>query len=58
MVVALEAVIGIVNVALLTPVEVQLIHLFVADVLWVVASLAVIRVIAATTETTIQMESV
>lgn len=57
-VVGIEAVIGIVNVALLTPVEVQLIHLLVADVLWVVAVLAVIRVVAATTETTVQMESV
>jgi len=56
-VVGLEAVVGIVNVALLTPVEVQLFHLLVADVLWVLASLAVIRVIAATTDTTVQMES-
>lgn len=57
-VVAVEAVIGIVNVALLTPVEVQLIHLLVADVLWVLASLAVIRVVAATAETTRSMEAV
>lgn len=57
-VVAVEAVIGIVNVALLTPVEVQLIHLLVADVLWVLASLAVIRVMAATTEATRSVEAV
>ena len=48
----------IINVALLTPVEVQLIHLLVADVLWVLASLAVIRIIAATTETNTLLESV
>jgi len=57
-VVGIEAVIGIINVALLTPVEVQLIHLLVADVLWVLASLAVVRVMAATTETAMKMESV
>jgi len=57
-VVGVEAVIGIINVALLTPVEVQLVHLLVADVLWVLASLAVIRIIAATTETNTLLESV
>ncbi len=57
-VVGVEAVVGIVNVALLTPVEVQLLHLLVADVLWVLASMAVIRVMAATTETTLQVEAV
>lgn len=57
-VVGLAAVIGILNVVLLTPVEVQLVHLLVADVLWVLASLAVIRVIAAQTESAVQMESV
>ena len=56
--VGVEAAIGILNVALLTPVEIQLIHLLVADVLWVVACLAVIRVVAATTETTHEMEAV
>lgn len=57
-IVGVEAVVGLVNVALLTPVEVQLIHLLIADVLWVVAILAVIRVLAASTEVTAQMESV
>jgi heme A synthase len=47
--VGVEAVIGILNVALLTPVEVQLVHLLVADSLWIVAVLAVIRIVAATT---------
>jgi heme A synthase len=57
-VVGVEAVVGLVNVALLTPVEVQLIHLLIADVLWVVAVLAVIRVLAASTEVSAQLESV
>ena len=45
-VVGVEVVVGLVNVALLTPVEIQLIHLLIADVLWIVAVLAVVRVIA------------
>jgi heme A synthase len=57
-IVGIEAVVGLVNVALLTPVEVQLIHLLIADVLWVVAVMAVIRVLAASTEVAAQMESV
>lgn len=48
--VGVEAVVGILNVALLTPVEVQLVHLLIADALWIVAALAVVRVVAATTE--------
>jgi heme A synthase len=47
--VGIEAIVGIVNVALLTPVEVQLIHLLIADAVWIVAALAVVRVVAATT---------
>jgi len=48
--VGVEVAIGILNVALLTPVEVQLVHLLVADMLWIVTALAVVRVVAATTE--------
>ncbi len=48
--VGVEAVVGILNIALLTPVEVQLVHLLIADALWIVATLAVVRVLAATTE--------
>ena len=55
--VGIEAVIGILNVALLTPVEVQLVHLLVADMLWIVAALAVIRVVAATTEVSREVKS-
>jgi len=47
--IGVQAIVGIVNVALLTPVEVQLIHLLIADALWIVAALAVIRIVAATT---------
>ena len=43
---------------MLTPVEVQLLHLLVADVLWILATMAVIRVIAATTEVDRVMEQV
>lgn len=57
-VIGIEAVVGLVNVALLTPVEVQLIHLLVADVLWILAVMAVIRVVAATTEANRLMEPV
>jgi len=48
--VGVEAVVGIINVALLTPVELQLVHLLIADALWIVAALAVVRVLAASTE--------
>jgi len=57
-VVGIEAIVGIVNVALLTPVEVQIVHLVVADVLWILATLALIRVAAAHTETARTMEAV
>lgn len=57
-VIAVEAVIGIVNVALLTPVEVQLLHLLVADILWIVAVFAVIRVIASSAEVAERLEKV
>lgn len=57
-VIGLEVVIGIVNVALLTPVEIQMVHLVVADVLWILATLAVVRVVAATTDVSGRLESV
>jgi len=57
-IVAVEAAIGLVNVALLTPVEIQLVHLVVADVLWILCALAVIRVVAVTTDASRRMESV
>ena len=56
--VGIEAAIGILNVALLTPVEIQLVHLLVADLLWIVAALAVIRVVAATTVETRRVNAV
>jgi heme A synthase len=56
--VGVEAAIGILNVALLTPVEIQLVHLLVADLLWIVAAIAVIRVVAATTVETRRVDAV
>ncbi len=56
--VGVEAIVGIVNVALLTPVEIQMVHLLVADVLWILASLAVVRIIASTTDVSGRLESV
>ncbi|MCP3977572.1 MAG: hypothetical protein GY720_24065 [bacterium] len=49
---------AIINVALLTPVEIQMIHLQVADVLWILATLAVLRIVAATTDVSGRLESV
>ena len=54
--VGVEATVGIINVALLTPVEVQLVHLLIADMLWIAATLAVIRVVASTTEVSERMQ--
>lgn len=57
-VVGIEAIIGIINVALLTPVEVQMIHLLVADVIWILATLAIVRIGAATSDVSGRLESV
>lgn len=45
-IVAAQIVIGIVNVAMATPTEIQVVHLFAANALWVAFALASIRVLA------------
>lgn len=57
-VVAVEAMIGLVNVILLTPVEIQLVHLLVADVLWVLVVFAALRVSTAQPADSKQLEAV